>query len=89
MKRRLVDVKEALDRLLLPIESALQNWPEVRLDDPQALALGRGQVVQLGPGPTLSKVNVVDAGGRSLGIAALDADGGLRSRRLFRWAAHA
>jgi tRNA pseudouridine55 synthase len=32
-------------------------------------------------------VNVTDATGRSLGLAEVDADGQLRPKRLFRWAA--
>jgi len=78
--------EEALDRLLLPIEAALIRWPRIVLDERQALALGRGQVVQLGEGAAVENVNVVDSAGRSLGIAELDARGVLRSRRLFRWA---
>jgi hypothetical protein len=37
----------------------------------------------------MESVNVIDASGRSLGLAELGADGVLRVRRLFRWAAQA
>jgi hypothetical protein len=43
-------------------------------------------MVQLGEGPAIDFVNIVDQTGRSLGLATLDAEGVLRSRRLFRWA---
>ena len=37
-------------------------------------------------GPTLLAVNVLNAEGRSLGLAELSEDGKLRAKRLFRWA---
>jgi len=76
----------ALDAVLLPIEAALVRWPRLVLDAGQAVALGLGQTVQLGDGPAIEAVNIVDQDGRSLGLATLDAGGVLRSRRLFRWA---
>jgi tRNA pseudouridine55 synthase len=79
----------ALDALLLPIEAGLVHWPRISLDAQQAVALGHGQAVQLGQGPAMESVNVIDASGRSLGLAELGADGVLRVRRLFRWAAQA
>ena len=87
--RRLLEEggERELDALLLPIESALVLWPRIALDPEQALALGRGQAVQLDPGQAIDEVNVTDAAGRSLGLAVLDANGVLRSKRLFRWAA--
>ena len=80
--------EEGLEGVLLPIESALVLWHRIELDEAQALALGRGQAVQLTPGLTAAnEVNAVNAAGRSLGIAELDAAGVLRAKRLFRWAA--
>lgn len=79
----------ALDALLLPIEAGLVHWPQICLDPQQAVALGHGQAVQLDQGPALESVNVVDSSGRSLGLAEFRADGLLRVRRLFRWAAQA
>lgn len=76
----------ALDALLLPVEAALVRWPKIVLDAGQAAALGLGKTVQLGEGPAIEAVNVVDQAGRSLGLATVDAGGVLRSRRLFRWA---
>ncbi|MFA6986960.1 MAG: tRNA pseudouridine(55) synthase TruB [Arenimonas sp.] len=78
----------ALDAVLLPIAAAMVLWPRVGLDSLQALALGRGQTVQLGQGQNLAgEVNAVDATGRSLGLAEVDGNGVLRAKRLFRWAA--
>lgn len=80
--------EQALDAVLLPIDAAMVLWPRVWLDSLQALALGRGQAVQLGQGQARSgPVNAVDATGRSLGLAEVDGNGVLRAKRLFRWAA--
>jgi tRNA pseudouridine55 synthase len=77
----------ALDAVLLPIEAGLVHWPRIALDAEQAAALGHGQPVQLEQGRAIDAVNVLDASGRSLGLAELGQDGVLRVRRLFRWAA--
>jgi tRNA pseudouridine55 synthase len=79
--------EEALETVLLRIEDALIHWPRITLDSVQALAMGRGQVVQLDEGRVLEDVAVLDASGRILGLGELGADGVLRSKRLFRWAA--
>jgi tRNA pseudouridine55 synthase len=86
--RQLVEERgeAALDAVLLPIEAALIRWPRIVLDAGQAGALGLGKTVQLGEGPAVEAVNIVDQSGRSLGLGELDAEGVLRSRRLFRWA---
>jgi len=87
MQLRQEQGEEALDGLLLRIEDALVQWPRITLDPQQALALGRGQTVQLDEGPALKDVSMVDPSGRILGLGELGADGILRPRRLFRWAA--
>jgi tRNA pseudouridine55 synthase len=79
--------EEELEGALLPMDRALVLWPRIALDAAQAVALGRGQVVQLAPGEALKEVNAIDAAGRSLGLAELSANGELRAKRLFRWAA--
>lgn len=76
-----------LDACLLPIEAGLRQWRPVALDPDQARRLGLGQAVQLDPAPDAGEVNATGADGRSLGLADVDADGLLRPRRLFRWAA--
>ena len=75
-----------LDACLLPIETGMVAWPEVRLTDAQAVKFGQGQKL---PGPFRQSGEVVacDAQGRALGIAEVDAQGDLRGRRLFSWAA--
>lgn len=77
----------ALDALLLPVEAGLAGWRKQPVDAVQALALGRGQAVALAGAPGPGEVDLVSADGRSLGLGTIGADGQLRARRLFRWAA--
>jgi len=77
----------ALEARLLPVEAGLAGWRKLPVDAAQALALGRGQVVRLVDRPEAGEVDLVAADGRSLGLGSIDADGQLRARRLFRWAA--
>ncbi|WP_058834903.1 tRNA pseudouridine(55) synthase TruB [Luteimonas abyssi] len=75
----------ALDACLLPIETGMTAWPEVRLSAPQALALSFGRTVEGGFSPR-GEVGVFDAGGRALGLGDIDDGGRLRPKRLFSWA---
>ena len=81
------DGEGALEALLLPVEAGLAGWRRRTLDATQALALGRGQPVRLDGPAEAGDVQAVDADGRSLGLATIGADGLLRAKRLFRWAA--
>ncbi len=72
---------DALDRLLLPIEQGLVNYPVVVLDAPQALRLGQGQgIASTAPvGICLAK----STDGRLLALAEVGPDSRLRSVRGF------
>ena len=76
-----------LDACLLPLEAGLADWPHVVLGAPEAIALGNGLRVAapagLRPGPCLA----LEAGGRPLALAEVDADGRLHTRRGFHWSA--
>lgn len=76
-----------LDACLLPIEAGLSQWRQIALDPDQSRRLGLGQAIQLDPGIGAGEVNATGPEGRSLGLAEVDANGVLRPRRLFRWAA--
>jgi tRNA pseudouridine55 synthase len=79
--------RDALDALLLPIEAGLAHTPQLVLDPDQALRLGQGQVL---PWPTSLPAGgyaAMSQDGRALALVELQADGGLRPRRLLRWAA--
>jgi len=73
---------EALDALLLPVDSGLAHWPETSV--PQALAdrLLRGQPVSLETPPVDGLVRVYAPGRRFLGIGSATA-GRLAPKRLF------
>jgi tRNA pseudouridine55 synthase len=77
--------QRGLDACLLPIESGMTAWPEVRVDPPQARRLGQGQAVDGGFHPP-GEVAIMDDGGRALGLGTVDPAGGLRPQRLFAWA---
>ena len=77
--------QRGLDACLLPIESGMTAWPEVRVEPSQARRLGHGQAVDGGFRPE-GEVAIVDEGGRALGLGVVDADGALRPQRLFAWA---
>lgn len=78
--------ERVLDACLLPIETGMASWPQVRVSEAQAHRLGRGQGLR-GPYKPAGQVAIVDEGGRGLGLGDVDAEGALRPTRLFRWAA--
>lgn len=79
--------ERVLDACLLPVEAGMASWPEVRVNAAQAQRLGRGQGLR-GPYPPRGRqVAILDEQGRGLGLGDVDAEGGLRPARLFRWAA--
>ena len=81
--------ERVLDACLLPIEVGMTSWPEVRVNVVQAVRLGRGQGLR-GPYPPRGRqVAILDEQGRGLGLGEVDAGGGLRPTRLFRWAVEA
>lgn len=78
---------DALDALLMPVETGLSCLPSVLLDSDQARRVGMGQKIQL-PKPAAAEalVQLIDEAGRCLGLASLDDEGRLKVQRLFRWA---
>ncbi len=76
-----------LDACLLPIEAGLVQWRQIPLDADQARRLGLGQAISLESSTLAGEVIAVTADGRALGLADIEANGLLRARRLFRWAA--
>lgn len=77
--------ERSLDACLLPIETGMTFWPEVRVAPAQAHRLGQGQAVAGGFRPTGS-VAVFDDCGRALGLGEVDSEGRLHAQRLFTWA---
>jgi len=70
-----------LDSLLLPIDSALVQWPEARLGADAAWYFGRGQAVVVPGAPTAGMLRIY-AGERFLGIGQILADGRVAPKRL-------
>lgn len=79
--------ERVLDACLLPVEAGMASWPEVRVNAAQAQRLGRGQGLRGPYQPRGRQVAILDEHGRGLGLGEVDAEGGLRPARLFRWAA--
>ena len=76
--------ERVLEACLLPIEAGMASWPAVHISEAQALRLGRGQGLR-GPYKPQGQVALLDEHGRGLGLGEVDAEGGLRPSRLFRW----
>lgn len=73
---------EELDALLLPIESALVQWPDIKLNDDAAYYVKQGQPVQVPHAPTSGWVRMYQAEGRFLGMGQILDDGRVAPRRL-------
>lgn len=79
--------ERVLEACLLPLEAGMASWPDVRVNAAQAQRLGRGQGLRGPYQPRGRQVALLDEHGRGLGLGEVDAEGGLRPARLFRWAA--
>jgi len=73
---------EALDGLLLPIDSAVGHWPEVKLSEDAAYYLKLGQPVLVPKAPPNGWLRLYDARGRFLGVGEIEDDGKVAPRRL-------
>jgi len=73
----------ALDRLILPIEQALADWPEIKLTENSAFYLNQGQAVQVAQAPTSGLVRL-SSNQRFIGIGEILDDGRVAPRRLLK-----
>jgi len=73
---------ESLDRFLLPMETALEQWPEVCLSDDLAFYLRQGQAVFVPRAPTQGWVKLRTADRRFLGVGRVLDDGRVAPKRL-------
>lgn len=71
----------ALDALLLPIERALDDWPEVRLSPDTAFYLRQGQAVLVPNAPVSGRVRLYNANG-FIGVGEILDDGRVAPKRL-------
>ncbi len=72
----------ALDALLLPMESGLTQWPDVRLSGDAAFYLRQGQPVLVPHAPTAGWVRLYLGDKRFLGVGEILDDGRVAPRRL-------
>ena len=73
---------DALDQLLLPVESALADWPEVRLSGDATYYLRMGQPVLVPKAPTEGWVRLYAGEGKFLGVGQIQDDGKVAPKRL-------
>jgi tRNA pseudouridine55 synthase len=73
---------DALDRLLLPTDSGLMHWPDVRLNADAAHYLQQGQPVFSPGAPSSGMVRVYDNEERFLGAGEINDDGLVAPKRL-------
>ena len=87
---QLQDLKEndmhAMDDLLLPIESALSQWPDVDLSTDAAFYLQQGQPVLVPHAPTSGWVRLYEGNRSFLGMGEILDDGRVAPRRLMKGA---
>ncbi len=74
----------ALDALLLPVESAVDHWPEVRLSDDATYYMKMGQAVLVPQAPTEGWVRIYSKSGSFLGVGCILDDGKVQPKRLLR-----
>jgi tRNA pseudouridine55 synthase len=75
-----------LDRLLLPMESALAHWPELKVTDQAAYYMRKGQPVLIPKAPTDGWVRLYSKEGSFLGIGWILDDGKVQPKRLLQQA---
>lgn len=73
---------EALDALLEPVDSAVADWPLVRLDADMTFYVRRGQPVLVPRSPTEGHVRLYSDTGQFLGIGEVADDGRIAPKRL-------
>lgn len=78
--------KRATDDLLLPIETALTQWPDVRLSPDAAFYLRQGQAVLVPRAPTSGWVRLYEGEDTFLGMGEILDDGRVAPRRMMKGA---
>ena len=73
----------ALDRFLLPIDSAIAHWPDVHLDPDSAFYMRQGQPIQVAHAPSTGWVRIYDET-RFLGVGEIQDDGRVAPRRMIQ-----
>jgi tRNA pseudouridine55 synthase len=71
-----------LDRLLIPMELALQQWPAIHLSENSTFYVRQGQAVQVAQAPTSGWVRLFASNDHFLGVGQILEDGRVAPRRL-------
>ena len=74
--------ESGLDRLCLPLDSALGGWPQVQVSGDSAYYLRRGNPVLVPRSPTQGWVRLYEEAGRFMGMGEVLEDGRVAPRRL-------
>ena len=82
LKAAAIDGFASLNRFLLPVEAALEHWPEVCLSDDLAFYVRQGQAVFVPRAPTQGWVKLRTADLRFLGVGWVLDDGRVAPKRL-------
>ena len=82
LEATVADSMAALDKLLLPMESGLAQWPGVRLSGDAAFYLRQGQPVLVPQAPTEGWVRLYEGESHFLGMGEILDDGRVAPRRL-------
>ena len=73
---------ETMDALLLPLDTALDHCPALRLSADAAFYLGQGQPVLVPQAPTEGMVRLYDQSERFIGVGTILDDGRVQPKRL-------
>jgi tRNA pseudouridine55 synthase len=74
---------ESLDRLLLPADASLPDWPSARLEPAAVARLARGQPVPAEPGWPCGDTKIYASSGQFIAIGVVTAGGQLAPTRVF------
>ncbi|AKH20327.1 tRNA pseudouridine(55) synthase TruB [Sedimenticola thiotaurini] len=74
--------RDALDALLLPVDSAIMDWPDVRLNGDTAFYLRQGQPVIVPRAPTQGRVRIYDDQDNFMGVGEILDDGRVAPKRM-------
>tara|TARA_B110000211_G_scaffold202492_1_gene234713 strand:- start:496 stop:759 length:264 start_codon:yes stop_codon:yes gene_type:complete len=77
---------EAIDTLLLPVESSIENWPAINLTELTAAYFKQGQAVQVAKAPAAGWIRIFSEVESKepvfLGVGEILEDGKIAPRRL-------
>jgi tRNA pseudouridine55 synthase len=82
IQAKLAEGDAAMDSLLQPMESALADWPMVKLSENAAYYLGQGQAVLIPQAPTRGFVRLFREGQGFIGVGNILDDGRVAPKRL-------